>query len=281
MNTNQCAPKFQKNKKDSCFNYKSLQIIAKNINSMKKYPKIKISADKKTLWESIHNILKNKCNKESCWINVAAPKKIENQLLHHFKPIIPKSWVKNKYEWLSTVDIDNVLDQYEEKYQDFKFIGPVPIDFDNVLFGSCIVNELCNINIIKMEKQGVNHIGIIFNLDKHNESGSHWVALFIELSKQPLNNKVGAYFYDSYGTKPYKEIQILMNRLKDQYTRENREFILKYNKVRHQYKNSECGVYSTYFIIKMLEGNNFETHCNNKITDDEINEKRNVFFRNN
>jgi len=277
MNSSVCAPKFQKKGTYSCFTNDSLKIIAKNINIKKKYPKIKISSNKKTLWKNIHDVLKTKCSDESCWVSIV--NKDKEQLLSHFKPVKPKSWYLNKNEWLSTIDIDQVLEQYEEKYPHFINIGPVPIDFDAQSMGQCIVNELCKLDIVKMEKKGINHIGVIFNLDKHNEPGSHWVALYIELSKYSKGNKPGAYFYDSYGTKPVPEIWTLMNRLKDQYNKKNMDFNLKYNNVRHQYKNSECGVYSTYFIIKMLQGNNFEKHCKNKICDDEINKQRDVFFR--
>ena len=41
------------------------------------------------------------------------------------------------------------MNQYNKKYDDFIFIGPVPIDFDEKYdkIGNCIVNELCNINV--------------------------------------------------------------------------------------------------------------------------------------
>ena len=64
-------------------------------------------------------------------------------------------WNKNSREWLSTVDIENVLNQYEKKYKNFLFIGAVPCDFDKKLsWGSCVVNELCNINIKQLIKRG-------------------------------------------------------------------------------------------------------------------------------
>ena len=48
-----------------------------------------------------------------------------------FTPYKPTEWEKNPVEWLSNFDILNVLKQYEEKYSDFKFIGPTPIDFNS------------------------------------------------------------------------------------------------------------------------------------------------------
>ena len=76
------------------------------------------------------------------------------------------------------------MEQYEDKYLDFEFIGPVPIDFDlKDSIGNCIVDELCKININRLKKEYINKIGIIFNLDKHYQNGSHWVCLYIDLKK--------------------------------------------------------------------------------------------------
>jgi hypothetical protein len=60
---------------------------------------------------------------------------------------MPRSWKKNKYEWLSSVDIESVMDQYEEKYPEFKFLGPTPIDFDRKLGSGCVKNEICRLSI--------------------------------------------------------------------------------------------------------------------------------------
>ena len=47
-------------------------------------------------------------------------------------------------------------DQYNV-YNDFIFIGAVPIDFDTKLSpGMCVINELCNINIQKLYKKEFN-----------------------------------------------------------------------------------------------------------------------------
>ena len=47
---------------------------------------------------------------------------LENKV---FRPEGPQG----RFEWLSTLDINKVLYQYEEKYPDFKFLGAVPLDF--------------------------------------------------------------------------------------------------------------------------------------------------------
>jgi hypothetical protein len=57
------------------------------------------------------------------------------------------------------------------------------------------------------------------------------------------------------------------------------EFDVRYNKIQHQFKNSECGVYSMNFIIRILEGDTFDDIINNITNDDKMNENRNIYFR--
>ena len=52
-----------------------------------------------------------------------------------------------------------------------------------------------------------------------------------------------------------------------------------FNNVRFQYKNSECGVYSMYFIISLLNGQKFKDFIKNIIDDDTINKLRYKYYR--
>ena len=51
-----------------------------------------------------------------------------------------------------------------------------------------------------------------------------------------------------------------------------------YNRVRHQYKNSECGVYSMHFIENMLRGKEFYKFCKKKNYDDVMERFRNKYY---
>ena len=185
----------------------------------------------------------------------------------------PEKWENNMNEWLSTLDIENVMKQYKHKYKNFHFIGPVPIDFDTELDpGYCVVNELCKIRLNHLLKNGYTKLGIIFNLDKHNEKGSHWVSLFADFD---INN---IYYFDSYGITPPNEITNLMNKLKEQGKKIKRNIKLHKNNIRHQFKGSECGIYSIHFIIKLLESNKYEDIVKNIINDDEMQENRNNYY---
>lgn len=198
-----------------------------------------------------------------------------------YAPEAPESWKDNPITWLNSLDIEDVLSQYEKMYPEFKSFGASPIDFDLVgSDGSCQVNPLCNLSMKKLIKgEGCvgnkkKYIGVVFNLDKHYESGSHWIAMFVNIRKAEIN------YWDSYGYKPPEEVIKLMNKIKSQLKELNIESKIQINKLRHQYKGSECGVYSLHFIIKQLKGDSYHKVCDNKISDDEMNDYRQMFFTN-
>jgi hypothetical protein len=282
INPDSCNP--ANNNSSSCFDFEALVKIAKSWNKdhPKSEDKIKIPVrdnhkNKKTLWNHIDRKLRGTCTTEWCWIEQDFVRKVGNSELEAlFRPKMPRSWRKNKYEWLSSIDIESVMSQYEGKYPDFKFIGPVPIDFDyQYEFGKCIVNELCKINLKNLLKRKITKVGIIFNLDKHDQPGSHWVAMYMDLNKKVV------YYFDSYGSSPPSEVQVLIERLQEQSEELGFELKYDYSKIRHQYENSECGVYSIYFITQLLEEKKtFSSMQKHRISDKVVNDKRNYFFIN-
>ena len=50
------------------------------------------------------------------------------------------------------------------------------------------------------------------------------------------------------------------------------------NKTRHQYSNSECGMYCIHFIIRMIKGDSFEKHQRKKISDNKMKRLRKIYF---
>ena len=195
-----CAP--SKDFKDgSCFELKDLKLIAKSYNQRSKGKNtIDISDNKKDLVKQIDKKLQNVCDDQICWLRQDFIKQIESDEIHKntFKPIGPKG----KYEWLSTTHINDVIEQYMNIHKDFIFLGAVPIDFDDLP-----VLGISNLNFGELKGGGKNKLGIIFNLDEHYKSGSHWVALYTDLSKDQV------YFFDSYGKKPEKRIRKLISRI--------------------------------------------------------------------
>jgi len=270
---------------ESCFSLDSLRKIASKWNSSNPSSIIKFddSTSGKHLWHEINRMMSSKCKNEICWMkqDFIKDSPLARELLKNFKPMMPKKWVSNPLEWLNTIDIRDVLNQYEIKYPEFEFIGPVPMDFDTKLgFGQCVVDELCNVKMENLFKKGDTKLGVVFNLDKHTQSGSHWVAMYADMSggKNDGSKRGEICYWDSYGLKPNPEVVVLMERLKKQGASLGHTLDIKINKNRHQYKNSECGVYCIYFITSLLDGKNFEEVVNNIISDDNMNAKRQKFF---
>lgn len=274
-----CAPSANFNSY-SCIRLKLLVEMTKAFNMdnphdvIKLYPNLELmnpTKYKRYLLKQIKDRLSSKCNSQKCWteqdfINNMKENVKEELLKYTFRPDGPDG----RFEWLNTINIDEVMSQYEIKYPDFIFKGAVPIDFDDLpMLG------IKNLNFKKLIEQGKIKMGIIFNLDKHNQTGSHWVALYCNLQKGEI------YFFDSYGIPPAPEIRELMRRITrfcESYLGE--QIRSDYNKIRCQFKNSECGIYSINFLLRLLQGDRFEDICQDKTTDSEINKLRNVLFIN-
>lgn len=226
---------------------------------------------KKYLVNELSKVIGDKCNNQKCWtkqefIKNMNEKAREEFLKYTFRPDSPQG----KFEWLSTFDINDSMDQYDKNNNNFIFLGAVPMDFAKL--DNLKVNE---IDYKKLVESGIHKIGIIFNLDEHYKSGSHWVALYTDLK---TNNIL---YFDSYGTKPEARVRKLMrtqaNFLKEQGVK-LKDIRVDWNKDRHQYGNSECGVYSMNYIIKMVNGAKFDEFCKMKTPDEKINKCRKVYF---
>jgi hypothetical protein len=268
-----CAPS-KKYSEGTCFSLEALIKIANAYNDMNADNLIIIKNDKKYLLKQLINRLENICDDQVCWINQNFVKNIgdDDILKNTFRPEGPGS--QGNFEWLSTSDIVNVVKQYEHIHPDFLFLGAVPIDFDDLPYYG-----IKNLDYNNLYKNGIRKLGIVFNLDEHYKSGSHWVAAYIDLDKAEL------YYFDSYGKLgldknglPDKRIVVFLERIATWLASRNKNPIIKYSKNRHQYKNSECGVYSINFILRLLKGDTFEELESQKVLDNKINECRNVYF---
>lgn len=162
------------------------------------------------------------------------------------RPKAPESWRKKPRDWLSDWDIERVQKVYAREIPDYDFLGCFPIDFEKKnKLGECLVSELCSVCIGSLVKAGKLRLGIVFNLDKHDQPGSHWVCVFADL-RPGIERMV---YFDSYGQKPEKEIRKLMLHWSLQWQAiAGHGLRCEYNIVRHQFKHSECGMYCLYFL---------------------------------
>jgi len=276
-----CSPKDKNEINDfSCYTNKSLYKLRDLWNA--RHPDAKINSNSpKEIHKQLSDVLKKVCNTEACWLNQKSEfGSVKESLEESFAPESPDEWKKNPNEWLSSVDIMNVMKQYEKAYKCFEFIGPSPIDFDTrKLYGECVWSELCNFNLEEQIKKGKTKIGIIFNTDPHNKPGQHWISMFINIKKKKI------FFFDSTGDKPPKEINVLVDRIIKQGHNMTPKINFKYDSnegVEHQYGNTECGIYSLFFIVHLLEDKFTENYLKSHILKDQYMEKfRKVYFNDN
>jgi hypothetical protein len=189
-----------------------------------------------------------------------APQEKADLARRYLRPAMPAGWREDPDMWLDSNNIAAVMNQYEEAYPHFEFMGPFPIDFaaPNPYEGGaraggpatqkkCLMNEICELRVQKALSNGTKAIGIVYNLDPHFKSGSHWVSNYIDIAAHRC------YYFDSYGMAPPPQVAKFMRWL----TTQDPKMRLEYSSRRLQYSDTECGIYSIYFIVRMLQGDRF------------------------
>lgn len=261
-----CNPGATRKSKNKCLPTKVYSDISK---------KLHIKGSNEKLFHSVGCQLgEEHCLLDKAPIDENTKKQLRKQYL---RPRRPKAWDSDPDMWLDNYNILHVMNQYQEAYPWFKFLGVFPIDFsapdpykhDGTM--KCLYKETCELNLKDEYAKGTRGIGMIFNLDPHFKGGSHWVALYIDIHniKQPF---VG--YFDSYGYKVPPLIARLMRSFKLQIN----TCKLGYNARKFQYGDSECGMFSMYFIVCMMCGISFKDFCKDSVNDDYMLQLRKILF---
>ena len=213
---------------------------------------------------------RTRCKSERCWVEKSPidDKQKKDMLKNYFRPKMPDNWLENEREWLDTLNIEEVLKQYEEAFPNFRFYGANPIDFSapnpykkgSLERKECLEDDICKIDLKALAAEGKTKLGFVYNMDPSNKGGSHWIASFTDI---PAHK---SYYFDSYGMKPLPQVARFMRSL----TLQDPEMKLEYNGRRFQFRESECGMYCIYFIIRMLEGANFVKFCRSDPRDSDM-----------
>lgn len=269
----------------SCFTLDELHKIANDYNS--KYPneKVKLYPSKSQMLTTLTEKLNQFCPDQTCWATLKFLKN-KDDLKMAFKAPGPSG----QFEWLSTTEINDYMERVMKIYPDFLFIGAVPIDIEDLdEFG---VRSLNYDKLVK--KMGKTKVGIIYNLDEHYKSGSHWVAFYIDFIQKRI------YYSDSSGKPPEQRVRRLVKKIAekfyfddtgkkmnnlpiDSFMNDNpnvleQKYDIRWNKLQHQFGGSECGVYSINFITRILRGDTFDEIHKTRIKDAEINICRKTYF---
>ena len=138
----------------------SKSLVDESLNKLKiawnkRHPDQKINDTKpRLIWKHLKEYMRNACNRESCWLKQETIKSgIDKNIMDYtFAPETPAIWKEEPNKWLNSVDIGKVMKQYENKYNNFQFIGPSPINWDSKEDNICILPELCDFDLINYLK---------------------------------------------------------------------------------------------------------------------------------
>lgn len=248
----------------TCYLDEELRTLAQQYNRLN--PKKRI--DTRQSAGAIHKELRERlkmCNNEYCWLSTPIMKRMPQEKRKEFQWFIfnpPKP--AKKYQWFNTSEISDKLRQYMRIYPDFKSFGALPLDFERHL-------GITPSSIWKLLGQGKRRFGMVVNMDKHTQPGSHWTGLWID-----IRGRAGYIeYFDSFAVPPPALIKRFIKGLVKGAKQRGIQMRYKQNTLQHQKGDSECGMYSMYFIISKLNG----MELREAIPDETMNGYRDVYFR--
>ncbi len=223
----------------------------KMVNKMKEYIEKKhkksVPANPDAIISNMKDLLD--CNSESCIFKNADFKEFAgiNQLNSILDQIFKPEGPANDFGLLSNFNIDDVLDQFESKFANRKFLH-IPFqmrDFETV------GTQLATIDLAEQFKKGIKTFGVVLNTDKSSGNGIHWFCLFGE----HYGDKIILEYFNSSGKPPLPEIQIWLQKTKHHLNKSLKIPVdIHYSTgIYFQHDDHSCGVYCLCYIWCRLE----------------------------
>lgn len=193
-----------------------------------------------------------------------------DKLMTLFAPKQNEQWKKNPTEWLTTTDIQQALTPWLLRHRDAHLVDITARDwFWRHPTGQCESQSMCSFDLADCHKRGKRKICVVHNLDSHDGPGTHWVTVYI------CSNNKHVYYFDSTGRRCPKDIKKFVKKVQAQ---SGGTYGFTENKVAHQKSDTECGVYSIYFLTHMIKTDGDFSHFKTRIPDAVMKRHREVFF---
>ena len=251
----------------SCFTAEQLRSMCKRMGI-----EVKSREGKRSMWRKLNVAFgtSGRCGPadERCWARTTG------HGAESLPPSCPTRWRDDDRTWLTNFDIIDVMSQYETRYRSFEFAGVFPVNaFNRRPEGGCVVEAICDLDVRSVAKKH-SQLGFVFNLDRHDEPGSHWVAVYMGLL--PSLPNYGVYYFDSVGQGPPSDITHFLNKICERMI--DHRFRLVVNTERKQYKNTECGMFSINFLVECLKKRSFQSIVKDSVFDDQVQRLRYMHF---
>lgn len=174
----------------------------------------------------------------------------------------------NSNALLNNFNIDHVLKLYTRKYPNFHHIPFKMIDFattetrDFNLANGVEAFKAQSLTFLNpkehMTMQGKDCCGVVLNTDFSSGGGKHWFCLFFDFRNI---NHITLEYFNSSGNMPSAEVHQYMVKLRSKIYMEYPKSECTIETVSNkqiQFSQTECGVYSLYYIISRLEGHTLD-----------------------
>lgn len=198
-----------------------------------------------------------KCETEKCVLKKLELTSDVKESLLRIKPQGPA----NDTSLLNNENIDNVLNRLVHVHKDFYHMNFQMIDFDGekkgcgwkVINGIYIIpTELGTIDMVdNIIDKGYKTFGVVLNTDKRTGGGIHWFALFCDFRISPHTIE----YFNSSGNKPVRQVQDWLIKTKTRIDQVYKSTIVVLSGLVHQKdSDTECGLYSLYFLWNRVNG---------------------------
>lgn len=279
MNSNRTTLPVKKCTSECMLDVKGVCSTKEAVVVMKEY--VGYGEDEDVKPEVVVEILKKKlnCGTEKCilkhpdFIKAVDDNSIIVESLDRFKPRGPA----NTTALLSNLDIDNLLTKLTNIHSDHYHMDFQMIDFMGT--DRLPPTALGRLNIVEdVIKKGYKTFGVVMNTDIRTGGGIHWFALFCDFRKTPYTIE----YFNSSGSKPYKEIQAWIIKTEREMATNLPQYkttpvILK-GMVHQKDSETECGLYSIYYIWNRLNNIPPEVFQARRIPDDDMIQFRTMCF---
>jgi hypothetical protein len=238
------------------------------------------------------------CDSESCVVDHPEFKKFaiknhivtNNELLDNLETRFKIEGPRNSTAWLSNYDIDKTLQDWAFKFEDFFPCPFAMIDFDKTNDPLHTYN-MAEIHRGKYTKDTVmgkvklpcRTFGCAINTDVNAGKGKHWMSIFVDMRN---NDKWTIEFFNSTGSPPQRSIVNWMRRtqeclesyIKEKGLQTKVESVIV-SSLEHQESNTECGLYTLFYIRARIENVPYSRFLEQEIPDENMIEFRKHCFR--
>lgn len=243
----------------TCMSEKMAKIVAQEF-----VPEVSLDESPKKIVEIAKRKLN--CDSEKCILKKTTHPQSRAELETRFKVEGP-----NDNKLLSNVNIDSVMKQWMSNFSGFFAYNFNMLDYadhslDNLGRVLDKPDTLATIDFRDLYSKQFRIAACVINSDVYRGPGKHWMVLMADARSK---DEWSIEFFNCSGNPPAPEWVNWMQKTKMQMEsiRDHPRITLAKSNVRHQYSNTECGVYSLFYIWARLCGVKKEILLNTPIPD--------------